>query len=88
METETKNILTNEDRIKDIAEKFKEVCSYVNLLYSAVTNDIERPSIIDLINSIYLLVQQLEKLDCNIQDYIVFCEQTGILGNLCEFKND
>ncbi len=40
MDTETKNILTNEDRIKDIAEKFKEVCSYVNLLYSAVTNDI------------------------------------------------
>ncbi len=85
---ETENILTNEDRIKDIAERFKEVHSYCNLLYSAVTNEIEKPADSDLINSIYLLVEQLEKLDSNIQDYIAFCEQTGVFGHLCEFGDD
>ena len=88
MNKEIDTSLSNEDRIKDIAERFTELYGYCSVLYSAATNEADKPADSDLANSIYILLEQFENLKEDLQNYISFCEETGIFGHLHEVKSD
>ncbi|MBE7709875.1 MAG: hypothetical protein E7Z93_05465 [Cyanobacteria bacterium SIG32] len=79
----TKEITSeNEDKIKDIYESLSEMLSYCNVLYSALSNDREKPSMSDVANTIYLLIEHLEHVQNNTLNYIDFCEQSGLFGEM------
>lgn len=79
---EKKIVMTNEDKIKDIAGRIEETLSCCNVLYSAISNENDLPQDIDVSNTIYILSQQLEIIKNDMDEYINFCEQTGLFGNM------
>lgn len=69
---------TNEDKIKEIYESIVEVESYCNILYCASGNENEVPEWDDIKNSLYILLEYIEKLKEKTSDYINHCEESGI----------
>ena len=72
----------HEDSIKDIYQKLMEVYSFSCILYGAVSNKNEVPELVNLENSIYMLMDYLKVIKNDLQSHIEFCENKGLFGEL------
>lgn len=70
-----------EEKIKDIYQKTKEVESCCNIIYSAMSNDFEKPDEEDIINNMSVLLEQINTLKNNTFIFLNYLEVTGMFNN-------
>ena len=77
-----------EDKIMSISQGISEIEGCCNMISSALTNEYEPPTYKDIDNLVCILKEYVLKIKEEIQNYIDFCEESGIFNNSLSDKSN
>ena len=77
-----------EDKIMTILQGIGEIDGCCNIISSALNNEYEPPTHKDIDNLVCILKEYVLKIKEEVQNYIDYCEESGIFNNSLSDKSN